>query len=35
MKQLIKQTVIGTMYMFAITSFMAVVVVTLYTLAGR
>jgi hypothetical protein len=35
MKQLIKQTVIGTMYMFAISSFMAVLVIALYTMAGR
>jgi hypothetical protein len=35
MKQLIKQSIIGALYMFAITSFMAVLVVALYTMAGR
>jgi hypothetical protein len=35
MKQLIKQSIIGALYMFAITSFMAVLVIALYTLAGK
>jgi len=35
MKDIIKQSIIGALYMFAITSFMAVVVITLYTMAGR
>ena len=35
MKQLIKQSIIGALYMFAITSFMAVLVIALYTMAGR
>jgi hypothetical protein len=35
MKDIIKQSIIGALYMFAITSFMAVLVVALYTMAGR
>ena len=35
MKDIIKQSIIGALYMFAITSFMAVVVIALYTMAGR
>lgn len=35
MKDIIKQSIIGAIYMFAITSFMAVLVVALYTMAGR
>ena len=35
MKDIIKQSIIGAIYMFAITAFMAVVVITLYTMAGR
>jgi hypothetical protein len=35
MKNIIKQSIIGAIYMFAITAFMAVVVITLYIMAGR
>jgi hypothetical protein len=35
MKQLIKQSIIGALYMFAISSFMAVLVIALYSMAGR
>jgi hypothetical protein len=35
MKDIIKQSIIGAIYMFAITAFMAVVVITLYTMVGR
>ena len=35
MKDIIKQSIVGALYMFAISSFMAVLVITLYTMAGR
>jgi hypothetical protein len=35
MKQLIKQSIIGALYMFMIAAMGAVVVVALYTMAGR
>jgi hypothetical protein len=35
MKNIIKQSIIGALYMFAISSFMAVVVIALYAMAGR
>jgi len=35
MKTIIKQSVIGALYLFSIASFLAVVVITIYALAGR
>jgi hypothetical protein len=35
MKQLIKQSIIGAIYMFMIAAMGAVVVVAMYTMAGR
>jgi hypothetical protein len=35
MKDMIKQSVIGALYLFSIASFLAVVVITIYALAGR
>jgi len=35
MKDIIKQSIIGAIYMFMITAMGAVVVVALYTMAGR
>jgi hypothetical protein len=35
MKQILKQSVIGGLYLFSIASFGAAVVITFYTLAGK
>ena len=35
MKDIIKQSIIGALYMFAACTFMATLVIALYTLAGR
>lgn len=35
MKNIIKETIIGTFYLFSIASFGAVLIITLYTLAGK
>jgi hypothetical protein len=35
MKDMIKQSVIGALYLFSIAAFLAVVVITIYALAGR
>ena len=35
MKQLIKQSIIGALYLFATASMGAIIVVALYTMAGR
>jgi hypothetical protein len=35
MKNMIKQSVLGALYLFSIASFLAVVVITFYALAGK
>jgi hypothetical protein len=35
MKDIIKQSIIGALYMFAACTFMATLVIALYTLAGK
>jgi hypothetical protein len=35
MKNMIKQSVIGVLYLFSVASFGAVVVITIYALAGK
>lgn len=35
MKNIIKETIIGTFYLFGLVSFGAVLIITLYTLAGK